>query len=92
LIAVIEHLEGPSTTSGKGDKYKMGIKIKQTIVLKMTQEEYDFLMYLRREGVELRKFSPGSLVIHFDNGNRIKKHEMHIYKTSTGDSAAEVRG
>lgn len=68
----------------------MSLKTHKTIVLKIKKKEYELLMYIRREKIELERFSPGSLVFHFDNQSIARKHELHYYKT--GNKAEETAG
>ena len=45
------------------------------------------MMYLRKESVNLERFKPGNLVVHYNEFNEIKKHEEHVYRTGAGDTA-----
>lgn len=57
----------------------MSVKIYRAKILNVSRSEYDLLMYNRKEKIDLTRFSPGSLVYHFDSENKIRKHEFHFY-------------
>lgn len=57
----------------------MSIKIKRTIILKINPKEYELLMYLRQNEIDLTRFKPGNVSFHYNDQNLIKKYEMHIY-------------
>lgn len=64
---------------------KEGKKKEETIKIELTKEECEIFRWLwrhfelwKRAKKELR---PGSLVLHFNTKNELKKREFHIYET-----------
>ena len=57
----------------------MSMRAHKTITLKLTPKEYDLVMYVRVNNIDLEALKPGSLVYHYDNQNKIRKHELHLY-------------
>jgi len=60
----------------------------EKIIIELSERDAELFKWFRQyQGIweEARGLSPGSLVLHFDKDNKLKKREFHYYDVGTID-------